>query len=164
MRFVEAVNRIEKRYGMQAFDHIKDYADDVAAKVIIEERKRASAKDRKKHARGKDPGPWAFRKMVENGYTYTEISVATGMSLTTVRDKSRNYGLRDTYYKLHPKVRKWNVAIECTNLTTGEKKTYATMSQAEIACGLRKAVLSDATRGGKAYVYEGWEFRRGKEE
>ena len=39
MRFVEAVNLIEKKYGMQAFDHIEDYADDEAVQILLEERK-----------------------------------------------------------------------------------------------------------------------------
>lgn len=41
MRFVEAVNWIEKCYGMQAFDHIEDYADDEAVQILLEERKRS---------------------------------------------------------------------------------------------------------------------------
>jgi hypothetical protein len=62
MRFVEAVNWIEKCYGMQAFDHLEDYTEDKAAQILLEERKRSRAKTNKKCARGKDPGPFALKK------------------------------------------------------------------------------------------------------
>lgn len=44
MKFVEAVNRVEEKYGKQAFDRLEDYADDEAVQILLEERKRSSSK------------------------------------------------------------------------------------------------------------------------
>lgn len=102
MRFVEAVNWIEKCYGMQAFDHIEDYADDEAVQILLEERKRSSSKANKKSKRGKNPGAATLRNMIENGYTYVEMAMATGLSSAAVGKISGKYGLRELYYKMHP--------------------------------------------------------------
>ena len=46
MKFVEAVNLIESRYGMQAFDHLEDYSEDEAVQILLEERKQSRAKNK----------------------------------------------------------------------------------------------------------------------
>lgn len=160
MRFVEAVNWIEKRYGMQAFDHLEDYAEDEAAQILLEERERSRAKTNKKCARGKDPGPLAFKKMIEDGYAYVDIAAATGLGMTAVRAKTKKYGLRELYHKMHPNVRKFDVKVLCTNRVTGERREYKTMSDAERALGLYRCALSQNTKNGKAFVHGGWVFRR----
>lgn len=95
MKFVEAVNRVEEKYGKQAFDHLEDYAEDEAAQLLLEERKRSSTKTNKNSKRGKDPGPLALRKMIEDGYAYMDIVAATGLGITTVQVKVKKYGLRE---------------------------------------------------------------------
>ena len=121
MRFVEAVNWIEKCYGMQAFDHIEDYADDEAVQILLEERKRSSSKANKKSKRGKNPGAATLRNMIENGYTYVEMAMATGLSSAAVGKISGKYGLRELYYKMHPNVRRLDVKVLCVNRSTGEQ-------------------------------------------
>lgn len=160
MKFVEAVNRIESEYGKQAFDHLEDYAENEAAQILLEERKRSSSKSKKKGKRGKNPGATALRSMIENGYTYMEMAVTTGLSATTIGRKSERYGLRELYYKMHPKVRRSDVKVSCVNRSTGEQREYKTMSAAERAFGLRSFALSQNTKSGKAFVHGDWEFRR----
>ena len=160
MKFVEAVNRIESEYGKQAFDHLEGYAENEAAQILLEERKRSSSKSKKKGKRGKNPGATALRSMIENGYTYMEMAVTTGLSATTIGRKSERYGLRELYYKMHPKVRRSDVKVSCVNRSTGEQREYKTMSAAERAFGLRSFALSQNTKSGKAFVHGDWEFRR----
>lgn len=160
MKFVEAVNQIEKKYGKQAFDHLEDYAEDEAAQLLLEDRKRSSTKTNKKCARGKDPGPLAFRKMIEDGYAYVDIVAATGLGITTVRVKTKKYGLRELYHKMHPNVRRLNVKVLCVNRSTGEQREYETMASAERALGLYHCVLSQNMKNGKAFVHGDWEIRR----
>lgn len=160
MKFVEAVNSVEERYGTQAFDHLKDYAEDEAVQILLEERKRSSSKAKKKSKRGKNPGAAVFKNMVENGYTYIEIAVTTGLSPTTVRNISERYGLRELYYKMHPNVRRLDVKVLCTNRLTGEQREYKTMSAAEHDLKLPHCALSGQTRNGKVFVHGDWEIRR----
>lgn len=160
MKFVEAVNRIEERYGTQAFDHLKDYAEDKAAQILLEERKRSRAKTNKKCARGKDPGPLALRKMIEDGYAYMDIVAATGLGITTVQVKVKKYGLREFYHKMHPEVRRSNAKVLCINHTTGEQREYETMASAERALGLYRCTLSQNMKNGKTFVHGDWEIRR----
>ena len=143
MRFVEAVNWIEKCYGMQAFDHLEDYTEDKAAQILLEERKRSRAKTNKKCARGKDPGPFALKKMIEGGYAYVDIAAATGLGMTAVRAKTKKYGLRELYHQMHPDVRRFDVKVSCVNRSTGERREYKTMSAAERAFGLPSCALSE---------------------
>ena len=96
----------------------------------------------------------------ENGYTYMEMAVTTGLSATTIGRKSERYGLRELYYKMHPKVRRSDVKVSCVNRSTGEQREYKTMSAAERAFGLRSFALSQNTKSGKAFVHGDWEFRR----
>lgn len=160
MRFVEAVNWIEKCYGMQAFDHIEDYADDEAVQILLEERKRSSSKANKKSKRGKDPGPLVLKKMIEDGYAYVDIVAATNLGINTVRAKVEKYGLKELYHKMHPEVRRSNVKVLCINHTTGEQREYETMASAERALGLYRCVLSQNMKNGKAFVHGDWEIRR----
>ena len=160
MKFVEAVNLVEEKYGTQAFDHLKDYAEDETAQILLEERKRSSSKAKKKNKRGKNPGAAALKNMIENGYTYIEIAVATGLSPTTVRNNSKKYGLRELYYKMHPNVRRLDVKVLCTNRLTGNQREYKTLSAAERALKLPHCALSGQTRNGKAFVHGDWEIRR----
>lgn len=160
MRFVEAVNWIEKCYGMQAFDHIEDYADDEAVQILLEERKRSSSKANKKSKRGKNPGAATLRNMIENGYTYVEMAMATGLSSAAVGKISGKYGLRELYYKMHPDVRRFDVKVSCVNRSTGERREYKTMSAAERALGLYHCALSQNTKNGKTFAHGDWEFRR----
>lgn len=160
MRFVEAVNWIEKCYGMQAFDHLEDYTEDKAAQILLEERKRSRAKTNKKCARGKDPGPFALKKMIEGGYAYVDIAAATGLGMTAVRDKTKKYGLRELYHQMHPDVRRFDVKVSCVNRSTGERREYKTMSAAERALGLYHCALSQNTKNGKTFAHGDWEFRR----
>ena len=160
MKFVEAVNLIESRYGMQAFDHLEDYSEDEAVQILLEERKQSRAKNNKKCARGKDPGPFALKKMIEGGYAYVDIAAATGLGMTAVRAKTKKYGLRELYHQMHPNVRRFDVKVSCVNRSTGERREYKTMSAAERALGLYHCALSQNTKNGKAFVHGNWEFRR----
>lgn len=160
MKFVEAVNRIEEKYGKQAFDHLEDYAEDKAAQILLEERKRSRAKTNKKCARGKDPGPLVLKKMIEDGYAYVDIVAATDLGITTVRDKIKKYGLREFYHKMHPEVRSLNVKVLCINHTTGEQREYETMASTERALGLYRCTLSQNMKNGKTFVHGDWEIRR----
>lgn len=160
MKFVEAVNSVEERYGTQAFDHLKDYAEDKSAQILLEERKRSRAKTNKKCARSKSPGAEALRNMIENGYTYMEIALATGVVPTTIGKSSERYGLRDLYCKMHPRVRRSDVKVLCVNRSTGERREYKTLSAAERAFGLPHCALSERTRNGKVFVHDDWEIRR----
>ncbi len=49
MKFVEAVNLIEKKYGAQAFDHLENYAEDEAAQIILRERERGTQSRRRRN-------------------------------------------------------------------------------------------------------------------
>lgn len=160
MKFVEAVNLIEEKYDAQAFDHLEDYADDEAVQILLEERKRSSSKANKKSKRGKDPGPLALRKMIEDGYAYMDIVAATGLGITTVQVKVKKYGLREFYHKMHPEVRRLDVKVLCINRVTGEQVEYETMASAERALGLYRCVLSQNTKNGKVFVHGDWEIRR----
>lgn len=160
MKFVEAVNLIEGKYGAQAFDHLEDYAEDKAAQILLEERKRSRAKTNKKCARGKDPGPLVLKKMIEDGYAYVDIVAATGLGMNTVRSKAEKYGLRELYHKMHPEVRRLDVKVLCINHTTGEQREYETMASAERDLGLYHCALSQNTKNGKAFVHGDWEIRR----
>nr|DAN87338.1 MAG TPA: hypothetical protein [Caudoviricetes sp.] len=160
MKFVEAVNWVEKKYGAQAFDHLEDYAEDEAAQMILREQKKGHTKQKKKYARGKDPGPKVFRKMVEDGYSYVDIVAATGLGITTVQVKVKKYGLREFYHKMHPEVRRSDVKVLCINHTTGEQREYETMASAERALGLYRCTLSQNMKNGKTFVHGDWEIRR----
>lgn len=160
MKFVEAVNRVEEKYGKQAFDRLEDYAGDEAVQMILREREKGHAKQKKKCARGKDPGPLALRKMIEDGYAYMDIVAATDLGITTVQVKVKKYGLREFYHKMHPEVRRLDVKVLCINRVTGEQREYETMASAERALGLYHCALSQNTKNGKAFVHGNWEFRR----
>ncbi|MCF2543740.1 hypothetical protein I6E08_00645 [Ligilactobacillus ruminis] len=160
MKFVEAVNLIESRYGMQAFDHLEDYSEDEAVQILLEERKQSRAKNKKKCARGKDPGAAALRSMIENGYTYVEIAMVTGLSSAAVGKISGKYGLREFYYKMHPNVRRLDVKVLCVNRSTGEQVEFKTLSAAERAFGLPHCALSEWTRNGRTFVHGDWEIKR----
>lgn len=160
MKFVEAVNRVESRYGKQAFDHLEDYAEDEAAQLLLEERKRSSTKTNKNSKRGKNPGAATLRNMIENGYTYVEIAMATGLSSAAVGKISGKYGLRELYYKMHPEVRRLDVKVLCVNRSTGEQREYKTMSAAEHDLKLSRCALSRQTRNRKVFVHGDWEIRR----
>ncbi len=160
MKFVEAVNLIEKKYGAQAFDHLEDYAENEAAQLLLEKRKRSSSKTKKKGERGKSPGAAALRSMIENGYTYMEIALTAGVVPTTIGRNSERYGLRELYCKMHPHVRRSDVKVLCTNRLTGEQREFKTLSAAERAFGLPSCALSERTKNGRTFVHGDWEFRR----
>lgn len=160
MKFVEAVNQVEKKYGKQVFDRLEDYAEDKAVQILLDERKQSSPKANKKSKKGKNPGAVALRSMIENGYTYMEMAMATGLSPGAVGKISGKYGLRELYYKMHPRVRRLDVKVLCSNRSTGEQREYKTMSAAERAFGLRSYILSERTKNGRTFVHGDWEFRR----
>lgn len=160
MKFVEAVNLIEKKYGAQAFDHLEDYAEDEAAQMILRERKKGHTKQKKKYARGKDPGLKVFRKMVEDGYSYAEIMEVTSLSRNAVSIKCKQYGLAELYHKLHPETLCRGIAVACVNLTTGEQKTYDTILAASCAFGVDNSFLSRKIRDGKIYFRDGWKIKK----
>lgn len=160
MKFVEAVNRIESRYGKQAFDHLEDYAEDEAAQMILRERKKGHTKQKKKYARGKDPGPKVFRKMVEDGYSYAEMMEVTSLSRNAVSIKCKQYGLAELYHKVHPEALRCGIAVTCVNLSTGEQKTYDTVRDAGRAFGVDHSFLSRKIRGGKIYIRDDWKIKK----
>lgn len=160
MKFVEAVNRIESRYGKQAFDHLEDYAEDGTVQILLEERKRSNSKSKKKGKRGKNPGAAALRSMIENGYTYVEIAMVTGLSSAAVGKISGKYGLRELYYKMHPNVRRLDVKVLCVNRSTGEQVEFKTLSAGERAFGFPHCALSERTKNGRTFVHGDWEIRR----
>lgn len=160
MKFVEAVNRVEEKYGKQAFDHLEDYAGDEAVQMILREREKGHTKQKKKYARGKDPGLKVFRKMVEDGYSYAEIMEVTSLSRNAVSIKCKQYGLAELYHKLHPEALCRGIAVTCVNLTTGERKTYDTVLNAGRAFGVDNSYLSKKIRGGKIYIRDGWKIKK----
>lgn len=54
-----------------------------------------------------------------------------------------------------------SVHMICLNIETGEQKMFDSIGAAEKAFGFREARLRDRTRGGRCYIENGWEFRRG---
>lgn len=55
MRFVEAVNWIEKCYGMQAFDHLEDYTEDKAAQILFRRTKTIKSKNQQEMCKRQGP-------------------------------------------------------------------------------------------------------------
>lgn len=160
MKFVEAVNQVEKKYGKQVFDRLEDYAEDKAVQILLNERKQSSPKANKKSKKGKNPGAAALRNMIENGYTYMEMAMMTGLAPASVGRISGKYGLRELYYKMHPRVRRLDVKVLCSNRSTGEQVEFKTLAATEHAFGLPHCALSGQTRNGKVFVHGDWEIRR----
>lgn len=77
------------------------------------------------------------------------------------KKKVSDYGLKRLYHQMCPHGIRAGVQVICLNIETGERKTFGTISKAERAFGFEKDHLGYRTRGGKCYIENGWEFRRG---
>ena len=103
--------------------------------------------------------------MIKKGYSYKEIAKATGLAESTIVRKVSDYGLKRLYHQMHtyvcPQGIRASVHMICLNIETGEQKMFDSIGAAEKAFGFREARLRDRTRGGKCYIENGWEFRRG---
>lgn len=170
MNITEAVNTILKRYPDYGYDifldlnKIKD--DDLQEAVRFIASMRRSYRAEVKYGRNtKKINQKMLKAMIEGGYTYKDIAKATGLAESTVGRKVSDYGLKRLYHQMHPYVCppgiRACVHMICLNVETGEQKTFESITKAEKAFWFREGYLRDRTRGGKCYIENGWEFRRG---
>lgn len=167
MNITEAVNAILKRYPDYGYDIFLDLneikGDDLQEAVRFIASMRRSYRAEVKYGRNtKKINQKMLKAMIEGGYTYKDIAKATG---STIVRKVSGYGLKRLYHQMHPYVCppgiRPSVHMICLNIETGEQKTFSSINKAENAFGFREARLRDRTRGGRCYIENGWEFRRG---
>ena len=167
MNITEAVNAILKRYPDYGYDIFLDLSkikdDDLqeAVRFIAGMRKIYHANPKRSRKINRE----TLKAMIEGGYTYKDVAKATGLTESTIVRKVSDYGLKRLYHLMHPYVCppgiKASVHMICLNIETGEQKMFDSIGAAEKAFGFREARLRDRTRGGKCYIENGWEFRRG---
>lgn len=167
MNITEAVNAIFKRYpdyGYDIFLDLNEIKDDdlkEAVRFIAGVRKPYHANPKRSRKINRE----TLKDMIEGGYTYKDVAKATGLTESTIVRKVSGYGLKRLYHQMHPYVCpqgiKASVHIICLNIETGEQKMFDSIGAAEKAFGFREARLRDRTRGGRCYIENGWEFRRG---
>lgn len=167
MNITEAVNAILKRYPDYGYDIFLDLSkikdDDLqeVVRFIAGMRKTYHANPKRSRKINRE----TLKAMIEGGYTYKDVAKATGLTESTIVRKVSGYGLKRLYHQMHPYVCppgiKASVHMICLNIETGERKTFDSIGAAEKAFGFREACLRDRTRGGKCYIENGWEFRRG---
>lgn len=167
MNITEAVNAILKRYPDYGYDIFLDLSkikdDDLqeAVRFIAGMRKTYHANPKRSQKINRE----TLKAMIEGGYTYKDVAKATGLTESTIVRKVSGYGLKRLYHQMHPYVCpqgiKASVHIICLNIETGEQKMFDSIGAAEKAFGFREARLRDRTRGGRCYIENGWEFRRG---
>lgn len=167
MNITEAVNAILKRYPDYGYDIFLDLSkikdDDLqeAVRFIAGMRKIYHANPKRSRKINRE----TLKAMIEGGYTYKDVAKATGLTESTIVRKVSGYGLKRLYHQMHPYVCppgiKASVHMICLNIETGEQKMFDSIGAAEKAFGFREARLRDRTRGGKCYIENGWEFRRG---
>lgn len=167
MKITEAVNLILKRYPDYGYDifldlnEIKDDNLQEAVRFIAGMRKSYHANPKRSRKINRE----TLRDMIKKGYSYKDIAKATGLTESTVGKKVSDYGLKRLYHQMHPYVCppgiRPGVRMICLNIETGEQKTFSSMNKAEKAFWFREGYLRDKTKGGKCYIENGWEFRRG---
>ena len=170
MNVTEAVNAILKRYPDYGYDifldlnEIKD--DDLQEAVRFIASMRRSSRAEVKYGRNtKKNNQKMLKVMIEGGYTYKDIAKAMGLTESTIVRKVSDYGLKRLYRQMHPYVCpqgiRASVHMICLNIETGKQKTFSSINKAEKAFWFREGYLRDRTKGGKCYIENGWEFRRG---
>lgn len=167
MNITEAVNAILKHYPDYGYDIFLDLSkikdDDLqeAVQFIASMRRRCRVEPKRTRKINWE----TLRDMIKKGYSYKDIAKATGLAESTIVRKVSDYGLKRLYHQMHPYVCppgiKASVHMICLNIETGEQKMFDSIGAAEKAFGFREARLRDRTRGGRCYIENGWEFRRG---
>lgn len=167
MNITRAVNAILKRYPDYGYDIFLDLSkikdDDLqeAVRFIASMRRHYHTNPKRSRKINRE----TLRDMIKKGYSYKEIAKATGLAESTIVRKVSDYGLKRLYHQMHPYVCpqgiRASVHMICLNIETGEQKMFDSIGAAEKAFGFREARLRDRTRGGKCYIENGWEFRRG---
>lgn len=167
MSITEAINMILKRYldyGYDIFldlDEIKDDDLQEAVRFIASMRKPYHANPKRSQKINRE----TLKDMIKKGYSYKDIAKKIGLTESTIVRKVSGYGLKRLYHQMHPYVCppgiRACVHMICLNVETGEQKTFESITKAEKAFWFREGYLRDRTRGGKCYIENGWEFRRG---
>lgn len=167
MNITEAVNAILKRYPDYGYDifldlnEIKDDGLQEAVRFIAGMRKSYHTNPKRYRKINRE----TLKDMIKKRYSYKDIAKATGLTEPTIRRKASDYGLKRLYHQMHPYVCppgiRPGVRMICLNIETGEQKTFSSMNKAEKAFWFREGYLRDKTKGGKCYIENGWEFRRG---
>lgn len=167
MNIAEAVNAILKRYPDYGYDifldlnEIKDDDLQEAVRFIAGMRKSYHANPKRSRKINRE----TLKDMIKKRYSYKDIAKATGLTESTVGKKVSDYGLKRLYHQMHPYVCppgiRPGVRMICLNIETGEQKIFSSMNKAEKAFWFREGYLRDKTKGGKCYIENGWEFRRG---
>ena len=163
MNITEAVNMILKRYPDYGYDmfldlnKIKDDDLQEAVRFIASMRRRCRVEPKRVRKINRE----TLKDMIKKGYTYKGIARETGVAESTVELKVLNYGLREFYHQMSPHGIRAGVQVICLNIETGERKTFSTISKAERAFEFEKDHLGYRLRGGRCYIENGWEFRRG---
>ena len=167
MNITEAVNAILKRYPDYGYDifldlnEIKDDDLQEAVRFIASMRKPYHANPKRSQKINRE----TLKDMIKKGYSYKDIAKKIGLTESTIVRKVSGYGLKRLYHQMHPYVCppgiRACVHMICLNVETGEQKTFESITKAEKAFWFREGYLRDRTRGGKCYIENGWEFRRG---
>lgn len=163
MNITEAVNAILKRYPDYGYDifldlnEIKDDDLQEAVRFIASMRKSYHANPKRSRRINRE----TLKDMIKKGYTYKGIARETGLAESTVVKKVLDYGFKKLYHQMRPHGIRAGVQVICLNIETGERKTFKSITKAGKAFGFREGYLRDKTKGGKCYIENGWEFRRG---
>lgn len=167
MNITEAVNAILKRYPDYGYDiflglnEIKDDDLQEAVRFIAGMRKSYHANPKRSRKINRE----TLRDMIKKRYSYKDIAKATGLTESTIGRKVSDYGLKRLYHQMHPYVCppgiRPGVHMICSNIETGEQKTFSSINKAEKAFGFGRGRLRGETEDGKCYIENGWEFRRG---
>lgn len=163
MNITEAVNMILKRYPDYGYDMFLDLSkikdDDLqeAVRFIASMRRHYHTNPKRSRKINRE----TLKDMIKKGYTYKGIARETWLAESTVEKKVSDYGLKRLYHQMCPHGIRAGVQVICLNIETGEQKTFSSINKAEKAFWFREGYLRDRTRGGKCYIENGWEFRRG---
>ena len=163
MNITEAVNTILKRYPDYGYDifldlnKIKDDDLQEAVRFIASMRKSYRVEPKRVRKINRE----TLKDMIKKGYTYKGIARETGLSESIVVKKILDYGFKKLYHQMRPHGIRAGVQVICLNIETGEQKTFESITKAGKAFGFREGYLRDRTRGGRCYIENSWEFRRG---
>ena len=167
MNITRAVNTILERYPDYGYDifldlnEIKDDDLQEAVRFIASMRRHYHTNPKRSRKINRE----TLKDMIKKGYSYKDIAKATGLTESTVGKKVSDYGLKRLYHQMHPYVCpqgiRPSVQVICLNIETGEQKMFSSINKAEKAFWFREGYLRDRTKGGKCYIENGWEFRRG---
>lgn len=163
MNITEAVNTILKRYPDYGYDifldlnKIKDDDLQEAVRFIASMRKSYRVEPKRVRKINRE----TLKDMIKKGYTYKGIARETGLAESTVVKKVLDYGFKKLYHQMRPHGIRAGVQVICLNIETGERKTFKSITKAGKAFGFREGYLRDRTRGGRCYIENSWEFRRG---